>query len=172
LYHFKGKCVCRRCRNKSKSRQYSNTWNTNKGMISSSLLLFRTNWTSCDSMPSLLAVVTTLLCASLCSMTKSFTTIALDKTHISGFILSLCYIGHIVRAVELVLCSMATWVAIRCFSQRSSLKQASKVGTGLRFIKLQLVASKSNRNFIKNWSLLLVLCTIWITKRVAPKIPS
>ena len=101
LYHFRRKCVCRWCRNKSWNRQCSRVGGTNRDMINNSLFPFRLNRASCDDMPSLLAVITKFLWAILCNMTKSFIVVALDKMNISALIPSLCYICHINRSTSI-----------------------------------------------------------------------
>ena len=66
--------------------QNNRTRGTNGGIISSSLLPFRSNGTSKDDMTMFLVVVAELLGAILSNMTKSYTTKTLDNMHISFFI--------------------------------------------------------------------------------------
>jgi len=54
-----------------------------RDMISSVLFLCRANRTSNGHMPTLFAIVTKFLSTILYKMTKSFTIVALDRTHIS-----------------------------------------------------------------------------------------
>jgi len=63
-------------------------------MISSTLLLFRSNGISRVDMALFLAVVIELLRTIPSNMTKSFTTKALDSTHVSTLIPSLYNISH------------------------------------------------------------------------------
>ena len=75
--------------------QCSRTRGSSGGMISSTLLPFKANGTSRDDMTLFLAVVTSLLGTIPSNMAESFTTKALDNTHVSTRMSPLCCISHI-----------------------------------------------------------------------------
>jgi hypothetical protein len=83
----------------------------------------------------------------------------LDITHVTPSRFALY--GYDTGIMTYFFCSMVPWVRKHCSSRINSLRHSPKEETIALFMSLVPMPSKSDHNFIRNWSRFVTSSTIW-----------